>query len=257
MKRIQGKYFLDGWLAPEIEGSPYYMECLESMHPKIRKYSEDQKSKAYNGMAFAHPRLSAEIAKKRNELYTIPNYPTSNRLMEPDEQKFLSQAMQLFKEGVDKKPLLMHGEWGAIGDRQGEVVHLDHNPAESITMFPRTGDAYALHSHPPFGQPFDFSASEQDHRIAAQSYLYRENKAKEYLTNGKDVLLIQPDSLELILLHPDPDLEKTLGEFPVAFTLPVPRQPPYPHQNHEAPATFKGGWMPPAGWKPPEDYPRD
>jgi hypothetical protein len=77
MKRIQGRYFLDGWLAPEIEGSPYYMECLESMHPKIRKYSEDQKSKAYHDLAFADPGFSAEIAKKRNCIATIKRWNIS------------------------------------------------------------------------------------------------------------------------------------------------------------------------------------
>jgi hypothetical protein len=79
---------------------------------------------------------------------------------------------------------------------------------------------------------------------------------KEYVTNGKDILHIPADSLGLVKLHPNPDMEKTLGEIPVAFRVPIPQQAPYPFENHEAPATAKKDWQPPAGWTPPEDYPR-
>ena len=82
------------------------------------------------------------------------------------------------------------------------------------------------------------------------------NRMTEYLTNGKDVLHIHPASLELVKLLPDPRVEKILGKFPEAFRLPTPQQPPHPFSNHEAPAAFKKDWAPPAGWRPPEDYPR-
>jgi hypothetical protein len=79
---------------------------------------------------------------------------------------------------------------------------------------------------------------------------------KEYVTNGKDVLHIPPTNMGLVRLHPDPKMEETLGKFPVAFTVPKPQEPPYPFANHEAPAAFRKDWEPPAGWAPPEDYPR-
>jgi hypothetical protein len=150
----------------------------------------------------------------------------------------------------------MHGELGAVGDKKGKVVSFAHSPKHSIDFEFEPGDKYVLRSHPPLGEPFDMSASEKEHLRASETYFKFGNKTKEYLTNGKYVMRIDPASTELILLHPDSKLAETLGEFPVGFQLPVPRQPPYPHQNHEAPATLKGGWMPPAGWTPPEDYPR-
>jgi hypothetical protein len=204
-------------------------------------------------MAYAHPKLMAEIAKKRNDLYSVPNYPTSRRDMKPKQQRFLTEAMYRFQEDVLRNSFHMHGELGAVGDKHGKLVYFTHSPKDSVTFAIEPGDKYVIHSHPPLGKPFDFSASEQDHLVASQTYLDFNNKTKEYLTNGRDVIRILPGSMELIRLHPDPEL----GKFPVAFTLPVPRQPPYPLQNHEAPATFNGGWLPPAGWAPPEDYPRD
>jgi hypothetical protein len=52
---------------------------------------------------------------------------------------------------------------------------------------------------------------------------------------------IRPDSTELVRLLPNPNPEAELGEFPVAFTLPEPQQPPRPFSNHEAPAAFGNG----------------
>ena len=60
-----------------------------------------------------------------------------------------------------------------------------------------------------------------------------------YVTNGKDVMHIPPDSTKLVKLLPDPKWEKRYGKFPVAFELPAPQKPSYPFSNHEAPATFK------------------
>lgn len=177
--------------------------------------------------------------------------------MQPSEQKFLSKAMQLIKEDVENKPFHMHGEMSIVADRKGNVMAFTYNPKDSVSVGARPGDKYVIHSHPPFGKPYDSSASEADHRAAAETYLDFNNKMKEYLTNGKDVLHIQPNSLELVKSHPDPKLEKKLGKLPEAFRLPDPQQPPYPFSNHEATVAFKNDWAPPAGWKPPEDYPRD
>jgi hypothetical protein len=164
--------------------------------------------------------------------------------------------MQLIKEDVEKKPFHIHGESGVVGDTQGKVVEFLHEPKSSVSVSSDAGDKYVLHNHRPFAEPFSSSASEPDHQAAAESYLEFGNKAKEYLTNGKDVLQIHPASMELIRLHPDPELEETLGKFPEAFKVPPPRDPPKPFANHEAPATFKDNWRPPAGWAPPENYPR-
>jgi hypothetical protein len=164
--------------------------------------------------------------------------------------------MHLMREEVERKPFHMHGELGAVGDRNGDIVEFGLNPRESVDLTVAKGDKYVLHSHPPFTDPYASSASEPDHLGAAETYLSYGNKTKEYLTNGKDVFHIPPDSMHLIRLHPDPRMERILGEFPVAFTLPEPQLPARPFANHEAPASFKENWAPPVGWKPPEDYPR-
>jgi hypothetical protein len=110
--------------------------------------------------------------------------------MKPNEQKFLSEAMRLIKEDVTKKPFHIHGESGAIGNKYGEVLEFRHSPNHSISLDSMKGDKYYLHSHPPFKQPFTSSASELDHRAAAGTYLWFNNKAMEFVTNGKDVLHI-------------------------------------------------------------------
>ena len=79
--------------------------------------------------------------------------------------------------------------------------------------------------------------------MAAHMYRLHDNKMGAYVTNGKDVLHIQPDSLELVKLIPDPKVERKLGKFPEAFKLPTPQRPPYPFPNHEAPAAFRN-WDP-------------
>lgn len=48
MNQVEGEHFLGSWLVPKIEGSPYYMDFLESMHPKIASYNPRQMSKAYD-----------------------------------------------------------------------------------------------------------------------------------------------------------------------------------------------------------------
>jgi hypothetical protein len=233
------------------------MGLIGSVHPKFDSYSLEKKAKAFNDLANTHPKLLAEQAKRRNRMFGVPNYPTASRSMKPEEQKFLTEAMQLIKEDVEKKPFHIHGESGAVGDRDGEILRFKHDPKASVSLTIHEGEKYIMHSHPPYGEPFTSSASEPDHKGAAEEYLAFNNKMKNYVTNGKDVMQIPADTLQLIQLHPDPDLEEVFGEFPVAFTVPDPRLPPRPFANHEAPAAFKGNWQPPAGWAPPQDYPRD
>jgi hypothetical protein len=256
LEAIVESYPIGDSLVREIQGSRHCMQLIHSVHPKFRYYSPEQKIKAYEKLAFTHPGLLAKLAKMRNESHAIPNYPTSSRLMEADEQKFLTKAMQRIHEDVEKKPFHMHGESGAVGNQDGEIVFFGHNPCGSVGFPVNEGEKYALHNHPPFTEPFTSSASERDHRGAAETYSRFNNEMKEYLTNGKEVLHISPNSMELIKLHPDPSLEETLGKFPVAFALPKPQDPPYPFANHEAPAAFGKDWAPPAGWSPPADYPR-
>jgi hypothetical protein len=46
--------------------------------------------KAYGDYAFSNPELIVEMAKKRNEIFTVPNQPTSSRMRKPEEQKLLT-----------------------------------------------------------------------------------------------------------------------------------------------------------------------
>jgi hypothetical protein len=254
LDKIHKKFPLGGWLESTIQGDPENVQLLESMHPGIRRYTKEQEWEKYNKLVQSHPKLLAEMAKKRNELHAVPNYASSSRFMKPKEQKFLTQAMQAIQKDVEENPFHMHGESGVSGNRAGKVTWFGHSPERSISMELTPGDAYALHSHPPYQEPFTSCASEEDHKAAANSYLLF--LAKEYVTNGKDVLQIQPDSLRLVQLHPDPELEQKLGKFPEAFRLPDPQKPPRPFSNHEAPPAFPERWQPPAGWTPPADYPR-
>jgi hypothetical protein len=159
--------------------------------------------------------------------------------------------MQLIQEDVEKKPFHIHGESGAVGNKNGEIVFFNHNSKGTVDLTIREGDQYALHSHPPFSEPFTSSASETDHKGAAKSYLAFHNNLNEYVTNGKDVLHIPPASLKLVKLKPDPKVEETLGKFPEAFRVPDPQRPPYPFANHEAPGVLKSGRLMPKD--PPAD----
>jgi hypothetical protein len=254
--KIENDPFLGGWLMRKIDRDPQYQDLLRSMHPRIASYTPAQKSKAYDDLANIHPRLIADTAGGRNRLYGLPNYPTSSRMMKPAEQEFLTQAMLVIKDEVEEHPFHIHGESGVVGNKNGDITDFMHNSSGSVNLASAPGDKYALHSHPPFGKPFDFSASEADHRISAESYLEYGNKMKEYLTNGRDVAHIRPDSMEMVKLVPDRRVEENIGNFPEAFRLPEPQQPPRPFPNHEALPTFREGWAFPPGWTPPEDYPR-
>jgi hypothetical protein len=239
------------------ERTSEYMQLVESIHPKIRRYNVHDAADAHQATLQSHPRFLAGMAKLRNEENAIPNYPTSTRLMDPQEQRFLTRAMQRIREEAEKKPFHIHGESGVVGNAHGDITWFGHVFANSIEVPLQSGDKYTIHSHPPFAEPFTSSASEADHQHAAASYLRDNLGINEYVTNGRDVLHIQPDSLELVKLVPVPIVEKSAGKFPEAFRIPEPRKPPYPFSNHEAPAAFKQGWEPPAGLIPPPNYPRD
>jgi hypothetical protein len=256
MDDVKEMYPTDEWIRSEISWNPDHMDLIKSVHPKFGSYSHEQKMKAFYNLVRSHPGLLAGLAKRRTQTYGVPNYPTSSRLMEPDEQQFLTRSMKLIQEDVERKPFHIHGESGAVGDKNGEIQEFTHNPKGSVTLTIQEGNRYAMHSHPPYMGPFTSSASDADHKVAAMLYSAFDNKMSSYVTNGKDVLQIPSDSLQLIKLHPDPEAEKTLGKFPEAFRVPDPQTPPRPFANHEAPAAFKKDWEPPAGWTPPQDYPR-
>jgi hypothetical protein len=159
--------------------------------------------------------------------------------MRPDEQRFLTQAFRRLKDSFQDKPFRIHGETAVVGNSLGAITQFVYSPKGSVSADNLPGNRYDLHTHPPFMEPFTSSASGADHIVAADLYLEHGNKTDTYVTNGKDVLHISPNSTELVKLIPDPEMEKELGEFPVAFTLPKAQEPPYPFANHEAPASFK------------------
>jgi hypothetical protein len=234
-------------LGPLAERDAEYMDIILSRHPGYGSYTPAQKDRAL-AVLFRHPRFLAEMARIRNEVNAIPSRATAVRTMDPGEQKFLTQAFGRLREEFAKHPFRIHGETAIVGNKQGAINQLNYSPVAQADAIIYKGDKYHLHTHPPFGEPCSSSASEQDHRMAAEAYGYENTKLGTYVTSGKDVLHIPPDSTELVKLVPDAKLEKALGKFPVAFTLPDPQQPPRPFSNHEAPAAFKE-WAPPEGWK--------
>jgi hypothetical protein len=254
LEEIAGNSSIDEWMAATFAADPQYRELLESMHPRIQAYSSDKQDKAYDAVTGSHPKFTADLASAFNQWTTIPNHATSIRKMEPFEQLFLTNAMRRIREDVANRPFHIHGESGVLGDENGNVTWFGHSPEGKIGIPVMPDYKFVLHSHPPFMEPATSSASELDHEAAADSYL--KFKAMEYVTNGKDVLHIRPDSLELVRLHPDPSREWLLGKFSEAFQVPDPQRPPRPVSKHEAPAAFPEKWLPPAGWTPPADYPR-
>jgi hypothetical protein len=243
------------WAVSAIHSNTQCRGTLDYAHPRFRQYSRENQIKAVDAFCDSDPQLLVERAKRRNERHGIPNYATSSRVMKPLEQKFLASAMQCIRKDAESKPFHIHGESGAVGDAFGNLIWSGYNPKGSILFPIIKNEKYKLHSHPPFQEPHTSSASEPDHWLAAAMYL-RSTKSTCYVTNGKDVLQIQPDSMTLVKLIPDPKMEEKAGRFPEAFRLPEPQQPPRPFANHEAPASFRGGWQPPATWAPPPDYPR-
>jgi hypothetical protein len=218
----------------DVLGDSEYADVIRAYHPRFDEYSEQKKSEAA-GMLMNHPRFVAGLAQSRNEVSRLPNGPTAARKMGPSEQKFLTGAFRRIKADIREKPFHIHGESGVVGNQEAEITWFGHNPAGSITTPIQEGDKYHLHTHSPYGEPFASSASSQDHKLAAILYTVFDNRMNAYVTNGRDVLHIRPDSTELVKLIPDPKAEKKLGEFPVAFTLPEAQERPYPFANHEAP----------------------
>jgi hypothetical protein len=238
-----------------IERNAEFTDIIKSRHPNFENYSREGKAKAAHAMLSAHPKYLAMLARIRNMVQAIPNRATSIRPMDALEQQFLTRAFRHLQTRFQSHPYRIHGETAVMGDRLGKLVGDKYAPKGAVASKFHKDIKYHLHTHPPFLEPFTSSASGADHKIAAKRYGYENNKVKAYVTNGKDVLFIPPDSMELVKLTPDPGIEKKLGKFPVAFTVPDPQRPPRPFSNHEAPAAFKEGWAPPAGWKPPEDGP--
>jgi hypothetical protein len=136
---------------------------------------------------------------------------------------------------VQNREFHIHGESAIVGNEKGELTHFHHEPKGSVEIPLRPSDKYNLHTHPPFGGAATSTASWADHIIAAKAYFVDNNEILTYVTNGKDVLHIQPDSTELVKLNPNPDMVEKHGEFPVGFTVPKPAPRPYPFTNHEAP----------------------
>lgn len=220
------------------ERDPEYMDIIGSRHPEYGSYTPAEKNRALSPL-FHHPRFLADVAQVRNEVNAIPNCATATRTMDPGEQRFLGKAFWRLKDEFARHPFRIHGETAIVGNRKGVINQINYSSAAETSAIIHKGDKYHLHTHPPFFEPFASSASEQDHRMAAEAYGFENTKLGCYVTNGKDVLHIQPDSTELVKLAPDPEMERKLGKFPVAFELPKPREAPYPFSNHEAPAVFK------------------
>jgi hypothetical protein len=227
----------------ELHSKPEYMETIRERHRQYDTYSEGLKGNTQIKLANHHPGFTAALAEMRNRKTGLPNQPTATRPMTKEEQAFLTNAHRRLKEDIQAKPFHMHGETAITGNKKGEITQFNHTAGLHSHAMPGEGDKFHLHSHPPFLEPFTSSASEPDHRLAAR-FLEDHNLTGTYVTNGKDVLHIQPNSLELVKLTPDPKAEKKLGKFPEAYRLPDPQQPAYPFANHEAPPGAKK-WVPP------------
>jgi hypothetical protein len=230
----------------KVRNNPEYLDVIKSRHPDFESYSPEERDEAFP-LLYNHPRFLAELAQDQNRMASVPSGPTATRTMTPGEQRFLTHAFRDLKAEFEANPFHIHGETAVVGNKKGEVTQHNYSPEAECSSFPMKENRYNLHTHPPFSEPFSSSASMMDHDMAAVIYRMYNHPPKDrqtaYVTNGKDVLHIQPDSMELVKLNPDPRLERELGEFPVAFTLPVPQPPPYPFSNHEAPVAFRP-WNP-------------
>jgi hypothetical protein len=232
------------YFEPMVRRDSEFAEIAFSRNPDFEGSSQEEKDRVW-GELTSHPRFQAEFAKARNEEGAIPNGATRSRTMLPGEQKFLTAAFQQMKAHIDEHPFHMHGEMSIVGNREGEITWGRTYLEQAAAVIIMANDKYNLHSHPPFGGPLSSSASEQDHLGASILYRHMNTQTQCFVTNGRDVLHIQPDSTELVKLIPDPEEEKKWGEFPVAFRLPKPLPPPHPFSNHEAPGALKSGRLMP------------
>jgi hypothetical protein len=218
-----------------------YVDILKERHPDIASYSPQEIKKHSYNLLNKHPKFEAETAKSLNELYSIPSRATGSRMMKPGEQRFLTAAFKRLGEEFKNNPLRIHGEMGISGTKKGRISEPEYSSTQDVIIITKTDDNYVLHTHPPYHEPLTSSASREDHIQAAEAYYRLFHKRGCYVTNGKDVMHISPTSTELTRLIPDPKLEKKLGQFPAAFTLPEPQRPSHPFANHEAPGGF-GPW---------------
>ncbi|HLP40997.1 MAG TPA: hypothetical protein VK465_05780 [Fibrobacteria bacterium] len=179
----------------------------------------------------SHPRFRVELGNARWEKQGIPNAPTSTRPMTEKEQVFLMNAHNRISEDVRKNPFHAFGEIGVLGDKTGKITEFNYQPRKAGSFKNMSENKYNLHTHPPFAEPFTSSASGQDHILAAR--FFDKNDMFSYVSNGKEVVLINPNNMGLQRLVPNPEVEKKLGKFPVAFEMPEPKTPPYPFNNHE------------------------
>ena len=226
------------FLGPLIEHDAEFKDIIRSRHPDFSNYSRAEKAEHSHAMLIDHPRYLAKMARVRNVVQSIPSGATATRPMRPLEQQFLTRAFRRLKSMFQAHPFRIHGETAISGNRQGRLFPPVYSPHSSVTSTFYEGYKYHLHTHPPFWEPVVSSASTQDHIVAAELYGFKNNKMDSFVTNGKDVLHIPPDSTELIKLIPDSRWEKKLGEFPVAFTVPDPQRPPNPFFNNEAPGAL-------------------
>ncbi|HLP40503.1 MAG TPA: hypothetical protein VK465_03260, partial [Fibrobacteria bacterium] len=223
-------------IEPELRRDPELMKIIKEQSLNYDRYPPHLRWSAVYDAVGAHPRFLALELRLQNDLSSIPTGPTATRTMTPSEQKFLTNAFKKVSEDVQKHPFHIHGETAITGKKNGNITDFHHHPGPNVGIFLSLGDKFHLHTHPPFIEPATSAASAPDHIVAAQNYKF--NRSHTYVTNGKDVLHIQPNSTELVKLTPDPKMEEMLGKFPVAFKVPDPQKPTYPFSNHEAPGAL-------------------
>ncbi|HLP40504.1 MAG TPA: hypothetical protein VK465_03265 [Fibrobacteria bacterium] len=225
-------------IEPRVRRDRELMKIIKESSPNYSRLNPQQRRRAAYNAIGRHPKFMAMVLEVQNKKYSIPTGATATRTMTPGEQTFLTNAFQKIDEDVRNKPFHIHGESSISGNNNGEITFFHHDPRLSTDAPNGAWHKYNLHTHPPYMEPATSSASVDDHVTAANLYLFKNQKRLSYVTNGKDVLHIQPDSTELVKLIPDPDLERTLGTFPVAFKVPAPQKPHYPFSNHEAPGAL-------------------
>jgi hypothetical protein len=211
------------------------IDIVKELRPRYARVAEKMRNEDMEEALKCHPKYWAAKLEILNEKARLPTVATATRTMTKVEHKFLDSALRRVNEDVRDHEFHIHGESGIIGNKKGEITHFHHEPKGSVNVPLAPGDKYNLHTHPPFSEPETSAASRPDHISAALIYSLRNREILSYVTNGKDVLQIQPDSTELVKLLPNKKMEEKLGKFPVAFTIPKPAPRPYPFSNHQAP----------------------
>ena len=217
------------------DSHPDLMEIVKELSPKYDRLSDNLRRIDMKDALKGHPKYEDIKFEYQNKNARLTTFATATRTMTEVEHKFLAKAMQRIQEDVERKPFHMHGESAITGDKKGKITDFHHEPRGGVDITLKARDKYYLHNHRPFNEPATSIASLPDHIAAAETYFMGNRKALSYVTNGKDVLHIQPDSTELVKMLPNPEMVKKMGEFPVAFTTPKPAPRPNPFTNHEAP----------------------